>query len=248
MKGVRTMKFHKLDKILTLFYRLHYKHGLLKTIQYSIFLFYKPDRYIALNTNPFKKFVYRLLTLLLGILLTILLIPIYLVIYLATMILTFIPVSILSLGIGMYYGLFPFLLKLERIYVEKIEPVKLKRSGFDTLLIPLTWGGLATRTFVRNIYHMGLNPIRRSRELKEKNDGHIIERIGLIVASIIAYIIYSLVFFSLIELTSFFSLTLIAMVSLFIWSLLALFIRIIGRLFSDQDYMKPDKENSAKES
>lgn len=241
------MKLHKIDKILTLFYRLHYKHGLIKTIQYSTFMFYKPDRYIALNTNPFKKFVYRLLTFLLGILLTILLIPIYLAIYLTTMIITFIPVSIISLGIGLYFGFFPFLLKLERIYIDKVEPAKVTRSGIDTLLIPLTWGGLATRTFVRNIYHMGLNPIRRSRELKEKNNGHLIERIGLILASIISYIIYSLIFFSLIELTSFFSLTLIAMVSLFIWSMLVLVIRILGRLFSDQEYMKSDEENASKE-
>lgn len=242
------MKLRKIDKLLTFFYRLHYKHGFIKTIQYTIFMFYKPDRYIALNSNPFKKFVYRLLTFFLGTLLTILLIPLYLVIYLVTMIMTFIPVSIISLGIGLYYGLFPFLLKLERVYVEKVAPPQIKRAGFDNLLIPLTWGGLATRTFVRTIYHMGLNPYRRRRELKDKNDGHIIMQIGLILASIISYMIYSLLFFSLIELTSFFSLTLIAMVSLLVWSILVLFIRIIGRLFSDQEFTEPGDETTKKES
>lgn len=230
------MKFHKLDKILTYFYRLHYKHGLIKTIKHLIYLFYKPEHYIDLNANPFKKFFYRLMTFTLGVIVAILLVPLYLIIYLLTAILTFIPVLIISLGIGLYYGFLPFLLKLEKKYTPKAAKPVVERAGLDTLLIPLTWGGIATRAFVNNIFQVGMNPIRKAKELKQKEESYIIMRIGLGIASFFSFLIYSLIFFLFFELTSFFTLSIIALVSLLIWSILVLFIRVIGRLFSDQEF------------
>lgn len=237
------MKFRKLDKILIPFYRLHFKHSLIQTIKHTIFLFYKPEKYIAINTNPFKKFMYRIMAFTLGTILTILMIPLYILIYLLTAIFTFVPVTIIALGIGLYYGLLPFLLKLEKYYEPKEAKERPKRSGLDTLLIPLSWSGIITRAFLNNVYQTGLNPSRRINELKNKKETYIIMRLGLGIASVIAYLLYSLVFFALLELTSFFTLSLIALIALLIWSILVLFIRVIGKLFSDQEFSEKEEDD-----
>ena len=237
------MKFRKLDKILIPFYRLHFKHGLIQTIKHTIFLFYKPEKYIAINTNPFKKFMYRIMTFTLGTILTILMIPLYILIYLLTAIVTFIPVTLIALGIGLYYGLLPFLLKLEKHYEPKEAKERPKRSGLDTLLIPLSWSGIITRAFLNNVYQTGLNPSRRINELKNKEEPYIIMRLGLGIASVLAYLLYSLVFFALLELTSFFTLSIIALIALLIWSVLVLVIRVIGKLFSDQEFSEKEEDD-----
>ncbi len=236
------MKLVKIDKILNPFYRLHFKHGLIKTIKYTIFSFYRPEKYIAINTNPFKKFIYRIFTFTLGIIFTIIMVPLYLVIYIFTALLTFIPVTIIALGIGLYYGLFPFLLKLEKVYTPKNPKERPERSGIDTLLIPLSWSGIMTRTFLNNVYHTGLNPSRRLGELKAKEEALIIMKLGLGIASVLSYIIYSLLFFATLELTSFFTLSLVALLSLLLWSSLVIIIRIIGGLFSAQEFKTLDEE------
>lgn len=237
------MKFHKIDKLLIPFYRLHFKHGLIETIKHTIFLFYKPEKYISLNTNPFKKFMYRIMSFTLGTLLTILMIPLYILIYILTALFTFIPTTIIALGIGLYYGLLPFLLKLERHYEPKEAKERPKRSGLDALLIPLSWSGIITRAFLNNVYQTGLNPSRRINELKNKEETYIIRRLGLGIASVLAYLLYSLVFFALLELTSFFTLSIIALIALLIWSVLVLVIRVIGKLFSDQEFSEKEEDD-----
>lgn len=235
------MKFQKIDKVLVPFYRLHFKHGLIKTIKHTINIFYKPENYIVINQNPFKKFMYRLITITLGVLLMILLVPLYIVIYLLTALFTFIPVIIMALGIGLYYGLMPFLLKLEKHYATKEEKIRPKRSGLDTLLIPLSWSGLLTRTFLNSVYQTGLNPGRRIKELKAKEEPYIVMSFGLGIASVLSYVLYSLLFFALLELTSFFTLSLIALIALIMWGILVLFVRVLGRLFSDQEFLESEE-------
>lgn len=236
------MKLHSIDKILTLFYRIHFKHGFIKTIKYTITMFYSPEKYIVLNGNPFKKFTYRIVSFILGTIFTIVVMPIYLAIYLLTAILTFIPVIVLTAGIGLYYGLMPFLLKLDYKYNDEQKNAKIKRSGLDTLLIPLTWGGIATRAFINSIYQVGLNPPRRIKELQKKENTYIIMSLGLGLASIISYVLYSLALFAIFELTSFFTLSIVALISLIIWTVLVLFIRVIGGLFSDKEFETKGKD------
>lgn len=240
-RGKKHMKLQGIDKVLTPFYRLHFKHGLMKTVRYTIHLFYKPEKYINANANNFKKFIYRIFSYILGFILTLLLIPLYLIVYVTTIVLTFIPVSIIVVGLGLFYGLLPFVIKLDKRYTPKIKNKVVDRKGLDVLLVPLTWGGMITKKVVENFYQLGLNPSRKMKELQENTNKQYVKQMGLGMASVISYVVYSLLVFSIFEITSFFTLSVIALLSLILWSVLVLFVKVLPKLFSDREFEDEEK-------
>ena len=145
---------------------------------------------------------------------------------------TIIPVFIVTYVVGVFIGLFPFILKDLTPTAKK--PLSKTYTGIDVLQIPIrewTMSGLASVMFARDF---GKRPSEWFTEVRKGPESNVIRAIILFIANAIAYPLYCFIMFPIDFVLIYVGIVIIGVVAFVIWAVLALFkpiINAVAKLF-----------------
>lgn len=226
----------KFDKILIPFLNLHFKHGLIKTIS-KIYktIFDKLIVETKKQATPFLNIIYIILFGILSVILTFIYIPIYLVIYILTSVIIIGLSSIQVLVTAILFGLCPFLLENKRTN-DPVEDETPRERVSSKLLLPISWTIGWNKVLIRNMFNIGTRPALKLKDLNnDKNETHILERVALIIASVISFTIYVILISTVTWIISNIFLIVIVVLSVLLWCIVKIFTDVLFKLFSSND-------------
>jgi len=230
------MLFSKVDVILKPFINLHFNHSFGKFLKKVFKVVSIPLEETKNQPNGFLRFVHRLFIITLGVILCLIASPLYLVVYLGVAIVTISLSVFIVLGIGLLYGLFPFLLPATS-YENIDQTFETKEyKGYNKLLEPISWSGILFDKVGRYLFNLGNRPANRIKELESVDyQTHILDRIGLGIATPISFIIYSLLTCGIVQVGTNVFIFIIVAVSTILWMIIYVFDTLIKSLFSNKE-------------
>ena len=193
--------------------------------------------------NIFMKLVYYFLFSLLSLVVY----PVVLVVaILATVVvsvLNSVVALVIVLGLALYYGLLPFLIKTKESEINQESKERPQFKGYHKLKTPMF---ISISLLKRNGYyfrHTGLAPWFKLKELIEDGKTHILHKFALSIASIIAVLLYASILFVITD----FLVSLFLIIVGFLSGTLWLFINIGANFFNQMDDDNDEEDVKDKE-
>lgn len=234
----------KLDRVLLPFILFNNDFSIINVLRLATKsignMLFELDKY---QKNIFMKTVYYFLFSLLSLIVypTVLVVAI-----LATVVVSMlnsVVALVIVVGLALYYGLLPFLIKTKYDPVEPEEKQRPKYKGYHKLKTPMF---ISISLLKKNGYyfrHTGLAPWFKLKELTEDDKTHILAKFALAIASIIAVLLYASILFVLTDFLISLFLIIVGFVSGTLW----LFINIGANAFNQIDELNDDDDKVKEE-
>lgn len=232
-------KYHnlsKLDRILLPFILFNNDFSIINVLKRATqsisSMLFELDKY---QKNTFMKLIYYFLFSLLSLLIY----PFVLIIAILSTVIVSVANSLVALlvviGLGLFYGILPFFIKTKNNVLIKEEKEKPQFKGYHKLKTPML---ISISLLKKNGYyfrHTGLAPWVKLKELSEEKETHILNKLALAFASIIAVLLYASIFFVLTDLVVSVFLIIVGFLSGTLWLLINIAVNFFNEVDEEGD-------------